>query len=356
MVIDGCPAGVALEEADIQVALERRAPGRTPWTSPRKETDQVELLSGVFQGKATGAPITLLIRNHDADSSKYAAFKGLLRPGHANATYLAKYGVCDERGGGRASARETACRVAAGAIAGKILSDYKIKPLAFLAEAGGLLGKFDLSDEDLKHLRDESPLFCPDSKASEAICQRIAEVKEQGDSVGGVVGFVVPVMPVGLGEPVYDRLEARLAQAMLSIPAAKGFEIGSGFEGSRMLGSEHNDLFSSIDGKVVTTTNHAGGVLGGISNGMPLTGSVAFKPTSSIQKPQSTVDTEGRPQTLQLPEGSRHDPCVAIRAVPVVEAMLNLVLVDFLLLGGYYHLEPSHKIMQPQSLRPFLPL
>jgi len=301
-VIDGCPAGLELSLSDIQEALDRRAPGKSPLTSPRKEEDQAEILSGIFEGKTTGAPISILIWNKDADPSKYEPVKHLLRPGHANFTWLAKYGIFDHRGGGRASGRETACRVAAGAVAKKLLAHH------------GILCSAALEDE-------------------EEMLKLIAEAKEKGDSIGGIVRFCAENLPAGLGDPVYEKLEAKLASAMLSLPAAKGFEIGSGFAAARMAGSAHNDIFTVEEGKIKTKTNHAGGTLGGMTTGMPLIGRVAFKPASSLALAQQTVSVEGQPATFSLPQGSRHDPCVAVRAVPVVEAMLSLVLADVLLLN-----------------------
>jgi len=305
VVIDGCPAGLELCDEDINRALEKRKPGASKYTSPRKETDQAEILSGVFEAKTTGTPISILIKNVDADSSKYEPIKNLLRPGHANFTYLEKYGVFDYRGGGRSSARETACRVAAGAVAQKLLSQFNISLKTHLKSIG-------------EHVNQASMM------------QAVEQAKESGDSLGGVVEFIAENLPIGLGDPIYEKLEANLAKAMMSLPATKGFEIGEGFEATKMQGSEHNDEYSS---RTQTTTNHAGGTLGGISTGMPLVGRVAFKPTSSINKKQNTVDTDGNEQVFQLPKGSRHDPCVAIRAVPVVEAMLAIVLADALLLN-----------------------
>lgn len=329
VTIDGCPAGLAITEEDIQKQLDRRAPGNSPYTSPRKESDQAELLSGVFEGETTGAPITILIRNHNADSSKYEPIKHLLRPGHANATYLQKYGVFDYRGGGRASARETACRVAAGAVAKKLLQQYNIQARAYLDQVGAV---FCEKIKDWDHL-EISPLFCPDPQAEKSIQELILEAKQNDDSVGGIVAFHADNLPQGLGDPVYEKLEANLAKAMLSIPASKGFEIGSGFHSVFAKGSEHNDAFIHENQQLKTRTNHSGGVLGGISNGMPVYGRVVFKPTSSIMKTQQTLDTDFKVDQIQLPEGSKHDPCVAIRAVPVVEAMLALVLADALLLN-----------------------
>jgi len=298
VVIDGCPAGLEIDEEMIHASLAKRAPGNNPLTSPRKEPDHAEILSGVFEGKTTGTPISIIIWNKDADSSKYEPIKDKLRPGHANYTYLEKYGIFDYRGGGRSSARETAGRVAAGAIAKQILHHFDIKISAKI-----------LQDEKL-----------------------IEQAKAEGDSIGGVVEFTITNAPVGLGDPIYQKLEANLAKAMMSLPATKGFELGLGFQAAKMKGSEHNDSFVVSEGKVQTSTNHAGGTLGGISTGMPIVGRVAFKPTSSILKAQKTLTTAGKETTFSLPPGSRHDPCVAIRAVPIVEAMCSLVLVDAILL------------------------
>ena len=334
VVIDGCPAGLEITEEEIRIELARRSPGKSPFTSPRQEADKAEILSGVFEGVTTGAPISILIPNQDADPTKYEPIKHLLRPGHANFTYLAKYGHFDHSGGGRSSGRETACRVAAGAIARKFLRKYGIAVVAYLSQVDHIKAKVEKdSPHHLHTLTYQSPLFCPDPEACVSIASLIEQVQKEGDSLGGVVGFLAAGLPAGLGDPIYEKVEAKLASAMLSIPASKGFEIGSGFEAAAMRGSEHNDLFTSLDDQIQTKTNHAGGVLGGITSGMPLWGRVAFKPPSSIQKPQETLETSGKPATLQLPEGSRHDPCLAIRAVPVVEAMMALVLADLLLMN-----------------------
>lgn len=329
VVIDGCPAGLDISEEEINQELILRAPGRNAYTSPRKEMDLVEILSGVFEGKTTGAPLSLLVANEDGDSSKYESIKELLRPGHANATYLEKYKIFDYKGGGRSSGRETVCRVAAGSIAKKILARQGIQVVAYIKQIGSI--KVCVDGQDLKKRTLKSPVFCPDEEGSASIISLIEKRKEEGDSLGGIVEFRVTGAPPGLGDPVYDKLEAHLAFAMLSIPASKGFEIGSGFEGVSMKGSEHNDLFFEEEGKVQTKTNHAGGTLGGISTGMPIVGRVAFKPTSSIKMSQETLTISGEKALFKLPEGSRHDPCVAIRAVPVVEAMVALVLVDAIL-------------------------
>lgn len=336
VVIDGCPAGVPLNEDDINHDLSFRAPGQNSYTSPRREPDVAEIYSGVFEGKTTGAPISIIIMNKDSDPSKYEALKNVLRPGHANYTYLAKYGdVYDHRGGGRASARETACRVAAAAVAKKILSLYSINTGAYLSSVSDI-ETISFSEQALSQLKKTTynhPIFCPDAHAAEKMMALINAAKDMGDSLGGVVTFYATGLPVGLGDPIYEKLEANLAKAMLSLPASKGFEIGEGFRATHMLGSEHNDSFIQSDQTIQMDTNHAGGILGGISNGMPLLGRVAFKPTSSIRKAQATVDRNGHPTIMQLPEGSRHDPCVAIRAVPVVEAMCALVLIDALLMN-----------------------
>ncbi|MFA6037166.1 MAG: chorismate synthase [Legionellales bacterium] len=330
VVIDGCPAGLEINEDEINTVLARRAPGRA-YTTPRVETDNAQIYSGVFEGKTTGTPISIIIHNKDADSSQYASIKNLLRPGHANYTYIEKYGIFDYRGGGRASARETACRVAAGAIATKILNYFGVQIAGYIKAVGDVSAKqIPESIQDLQTTTLNSPLFCPDQDACERMRAAIQKASEEGDSLGGVIEFRVDNLPAGLGDPVYEKLEANLAKAMLGLPATKGFEIGEGFAAASMQGSTHNDAFVNDNG-VRTQTNRAGGTLGGISTGMPLLGRVAFKPTSSIKKTQQTVDLSGNAATFKLPENARHDPCVAIRAVPIVEAMCALVLVDALL-------------------------
>lgn len=336
VVIDGCPAGVAITEEEINAELAWRAPGKNPYTSPRREPDQAEILSGVFEGKTTGAPISIIIWNQDVETRHYEPIKDILRPGHANYTYLQKYGCFDYRGGGRASARETACRVAAGAVAKKILSDIGVSVVAYLKSVGTYHGEFELSDlkmENLQSLVRESPIFCPCVTTSTQLLAEIETAKKEGDSLGGVVEAIALQVPAGWGDPIYEKLEANLAKAMLSLPASKGFEIGSGFGSASMKGSTHNDTFYRDGEQVRTMTNHAGGTLGGISTGMPLHIRVPFKPTSSIRKEQKSVSVDGQETPFNLPEGSRHDPCIAIRAVPVVEAMFALVLVDAMLLN-----------------------
>lgn len=335
VIIDGCPAGLLLSESDIDAELKKRQPGTSPYTSPRTEEDKVEILSGIFEGSTTGTPIALLIRNKNADSSAYEPIKHLYRPGHANYTYLEKYGIFDHRGGGRSSGRETAARVAAGAIAKKLLRRFDVHCISFISAIGGVdISIPDYYDLDaLRRKIDASPIFCPDDKAGMQIMDKIEKVKEENDSVGGIVASVAHA-PVGLGDPVYCKLEAMLASAMLSLPASKGFEVGHGFAAARMRGSEHNDGFA-IDktGHVQMATNRAGGILGGISTGAPILFRVAFKPTSSIRQSQETITFTKEKETFLLPDTSRHDPCVAIRAVPVVEAMTALVLVDALLMN-----------------------
>lgn len=335
VVIDGCPAGMAIGEEEINQQLWARQPGTSPYTSPRKEKDAAHIISGVFEGKTTGAPITILIDNQAQDSAPYASMQNLYRPGHANFTYLAKYGIFDYRGGGRASARETAARVAAGAVAKKLLSLFQIDCVAFITEVGGIPSTTPLFT-DLQSLRQQTysnSIFCPDELASQKMMTQILQTKEEKDSLGGIVACIARI-PEGLGDPIYYKLEAVLASAMLSIPASKGFEIGAGFEAARMKGSEHNDSFDlNSQGEVICNTHHAGGTLGGISTGTPLFFRVAFKPTSSIQRPQQTVSLDGKKEIFQIPSQGKHDPCVAIRAVPVVEAMTALVLADAVLLN-----------------------
>ncbi len=328
VVVDGCPAGISLSVDTINTALARRAPGNHALTSPRKEPDIAELLSGIHEGQTTGTPISVLIRNRDANSRHYDSAKSVYRPGHANFTYLNKYGRFDHRGGGRASARETACRVAAGAIAEHALGLKGITVKAVLHQVG------DVSVPDgvaLTAVTDT--LGCPDPSTSTQMQARLAQAHAAGDSLGGVVALHVSGLPIGLGDPVYQKLEAKLANAMLSIPASKGFEIGEGFNACTLTGSTHNDALFQNEHGTQFSSNHAGGTLGGISTGQPLIARVAFKPTSSIRQTQHTVTLDGENTEYQLPTGSRHDPCVAIRAVPVVQAMASLVLMDSMLLN-----------------------
>jgi chorismate synthase len=325
VVIDGVPAGFALDLAAIDRELSRRRPGQSALTTPRKEGDAVEVLSGLFEGRTLGSPLTLLFRNVDADARAYAPFKDLYRPSHADFTIQAKYGHRDWRGGGRASARETVARVAAGAVARQLIAPVEI--VAWVHRVGEIEGP-DLWDVDAAAIEGNPVRAHPDAAAAmEAL---IRAVRADGDTIGGVIRAVCRNVPVGLGEPVFDKLEADLAKAMLSLPAAKGFESGSGYAGTRLRGSQHNDTFvPGPNGVPITTTNRSGGIQGGISNGMPVTFTVAFKPVATIFQPQATVDVHNQPATL-TPRG-RHDPCVLPRAVPIVEAMAAIVLADHVL-------------------------
>lgn len=346
VVIDGMPAGLEIDLEFIQTRLNMRSAGRNAYVTPRKEADQAVILSGVFEGVSTGAPIAIQIQNQDVKSKTYEAQKKHLRPGHANYSYLKKYGVFDYRGGGRASARETACRVAAGAIAQLLLAHHGIEVFAYLHALGGVQNTLPSSHRCVPE-RDaisSSPIFCADQALEAEMLAALEIARQDGDSLGGVVEFCAFGLPAGLGDPIYEKLEARLAYAMLSIPATKSFEIGQGFEATRMHGSTHNDQF--LSGAVtaetpVTNSNHAGGILGGISTGMPVYGRVGFKPTSTIAKPQNTVDLSGHSVKIDLGTKGRHDPCVAIRGVPVVQAMCALVVADALLANRLAKLNPN---------------
>jgi chorismate synthase len=327
VVIDGCPPNIALSEAEIQCELNRRRPGQSKITTQRKEEDQCEILSGVFEGKTLGTPIAILVRNEDARPEDYSEIAEKFRPSHADFTYEAKYGIRNWQGGGRASARETIGRVAAGAVAKKILSMLyaEFEMVAYVTQIHEVIAKVDRSTLKAKDI-EKNIVRCPDTAAADKMVSLIEEVRGQGDSVGGVIECVIHGAPSGLGEPVFDKLEADLAKAMLSIPATKGFEIGSGFAATRMRGSQHNDPFEMRGGRVRATTNNSGGVQGGISNGEEIYFRVAFKPTATIGHEQKTV-TSSHKQT-QLAARGRHDPCVIPRAVPIVEAMAALVLCD----------------------------
>ncbi len=341
VVIDGCPSGVDISSEEVNYALHERSPGTTPFVSKRKEKDEVEILSGIYLGKTTGAPISMVIRNTDCKSEHYDPIQHLLRPGHAGFSYLKKYGIYDHRGGGRASARETACRVAASVIAKKILEKFGVRVCAYLSTVGSSTYSFSGSLDDLIILRKSSSIFCPDRQTEMEMVSILEECLTKGDSIGGQVSAIAEGIPAGLGDPIYDKLDARLAYAMMGLPASKAFEIGQGVYSASLHGSAHNDSFQVRDGSVKTSSNHSGGVLGGISTGDQLQICVTFKPTSSIRTEQKTVSMHGEESVLKLPEGSRHDPCVAIRAVPVVEAMLALVLVDALLLQNASKLQWS---------------
>ncbi len=324
VVVEGCPAGLPLTVEEIQFQLDRRRVGQSRVTSPRNEGDRAELLSGVFEGMTTGAPISLITYNKDVDSSKYEPLRDVFRPGHADYTYWKKYGHRDHRGGGRSSARETWGRVAAGAIARKILATVGAEVYGFTRELGGIaMETFDRAEIE------RNPVRCPDPNAAALMVEAIERVKADSDSLGGVVEVRATGVPPGLGEPTFDKLDALIGQAMLSIPAVKGVELGEGFGVVRSRGSEANDAFYAEDARVRTRTNTAGGTLGGISSGEDIIVGIAVKPTSSVARPQETVDVNLQPRTI-LVEG-RHDPSVLPRAVPVAEAMLALVLADLLL-------------------------
>jgi chorismate synthase len=326
VVVDGCPPRLKLTEADIQPDLDRRRPGQSPIVSPRKESDTVRILSGTFEGKTLGTPISLIVNNEDARPEAYSEMAEKFRPSHADYTYLAKFGIRNWQGGGRTSARETVGRVAAGAIAKKLLRErFGVEVLAYVKQVQRLVA--DVNPETVRMREIESNLVrCPDLAAAEKMYRLIEKMRRAGDSVGGIVEGVARNVPPGWGEPVFDRLEADLAKAMLSLPASKGFDIGSGFGGILLTGREHNDLFRMKGGKVRTTTNRSGGIQGGISNGETIYFRVAFKPVATVMHEQETVDVKFRNTTLK--GRGRHDPCVLPRAVPMVEAMTALVLVD----------------------------
>ncbi len=331
VVVDGCPSGIEIDLEDIQRELDRRKPGQSRLSSARKEGDEVELLSGVFGGRSTGTPIAMLIRNRDARTKDYDHLAKAYRPSHADFTYRMKYGHRDWRGGGRSSARETAARVAAGAVAKRFLSIRGISIRAWVSQVGDVVLQQSPDALDLTKV-EETPVRCPDLTTAELMQQLILKMKKEGDTVGGVVSCKISGCPPGWGEPVFDRLQADLAKAMLSINAAKGFEYGSGFGAAAMRGSQHNDLFFTESGEgtenpiIKTRTNFSGGIQGGISNGMDIDFRVAFKPVATILRPQESVNERGEKIVLQ--GKGRHDPCVVPRAVPIVEAMAALVLAD----------------------------
>lgn len=327
VMIDGCPAGLEVDESFIQSELDRRKPGQSKITTQRKEDDTFQILSGVFEGKTTGMPLTIVIQNQDQRSKDYAHIQDTFRPSHADYTYEAKYGIRDYRGGGRSSARETAARVAAGAVAKLLLRKSGVEIQAFVSQVGNILAP-DYTTLDLSQT--ESNLVrCPDAATAEKMIALIDQVRLDRDTIGGVVTCVIKNTPVGLGEPVFDKLHAELGKAMLSINAVKGFEYGSGFDGVTLRGSQHNDTFYKEGDRIRTRTNFSGGIQGGISNGEDIYFKVAFKPVATIMQDQISVDKEGNEATVS--GKGRHDPCVVPRAVPIVEAMAALVLADFLL-------------------------
>jgi chorismate synthase len=325
-VIDGCPAGVKLDFIAIQNEMDRRKPGQSKIVTQRKEPDEIQFLSGIFEGKTTGASIGFIIKNVHQRSNDYSHIKNSYRPSHADFTYEKKYGHRDYRGGGRTSARETANWVVGGAVAKQVIPEIKIN--AFTSSVGDIFMEKPYQDVDFKNI-ESNDVRCPDIDAAKKMIARIKEIKKQGDTIGGTITCVIQNVPIGLGEPIFDKLHAQLGKAMLSINAVKGFEYGSGFCGAKMKGSEHNDIFNA-DG--TTKTNLSGGVQGGISNGMDIYFRVAFKPVATIMQEQTTIDNVGN--IVEMHGKGRHDPCVVPRAVPIVEALAAMVLVDFMLLNN----------------------
>lgn len=333
VVIDGCPAGLTIDTNFIQSELNRRKPGQSNVTTQRKEDESFEILSGVFENKTLGTPICMMVRNKDAKSKDYQYLKDTYRPSHADYTYEAKYGIRDYRGGGRSSARETVARVIAGAVAKLILRKYNISIQAYVRSVADLQVKQHYTALDLS--KTESNIVrCPDEEMAKKFIAKIEEVKKEGDTVGGTIQCIIQNVPVGVGEPVFDKLQATLAHAMLSINAAQGFEYGSGFEGAKLKGSENNDEYYIEDDKVRTRTNYSGGIQGGISNGEDIYFNVAFKPVATILKKQNTVNKNS--EEIELQNEGRHDPCVLPRAVVIVEAMAAVVMVDALKVGGFH--------------------
>ncbi len=325
VIIDGCPAGLAIDEAFIQKELDRRRPGQSNIVTQRKESDMVQILSGIFEGQSTGTPIAMVIYNDDQRSGDYSHIADKFRPSHADYTFFAKYGIRDYRGGGRSSARETAARVAAGAIAKLLLQTQGVQINAYVSQVGGLKVEKSYQELDFNNI-EATDVRCPDLDVAQQMIDLIKAVRKDGDTIGGVVTGVVQGCPPGLGEPAFDKLHADLAKAMMSINATKGFEYGSGFDGVTLRGSEHNDLFYNDEGLIKTRTNHSGGVQGGISNGMDIYFRVAFKPVATIIPEQESVNEAG--EAVTVVGRGRHDPCVLPRAVPIVEAMTALVLAD----------------------------
>ena len=333
-VIDGMPAGISIDLGVVQHELDRRRPGQSALTTPRKESDRVEILSGLFEGKTTGTPIGFIIRNENQHSADYDNLRDLFRPSHADYTYYNKYGIRDHRGGGRASARETAARCVAGAFAKIALQAYGISVKAYTSQVGGIVLPGTYKDYDLNAI-ESNAVRCPDAATAEKMADLIKSVKAEGDTIGGIITGVIMGVPVGLGEPAFGKLHAALGAAMLSINAAKGFDYGSGFEGVTQRGSEQNDQFvADGEGHVHTLTNNSGGIQGGISNGEDIYFRVAFKPVATLLREQATIDKEGHAATVKA--RGRHDACVLPRAVPVVESMAAMTLLDYLLLANLY--------------------
>ena len=337
-IIDGCPSGMKLSESDIQLQLDRRKPGQNVLTSARQEKDKVSIMSGVFDGMTLGTPIMLLVNNIDARKQDYEHLKNIFRPSHADYTYFKKYGIRDYYGGGRASARETVARVAAGAIARKFMLQYGVQVMSYVQQVGSI--STDISYHDINDTMIENSIVrCPDFDTTEKMVELISDCQASGDSVGGIICCVIRNVPIGLGEPVFNKLNSHLAQAMCSINAVKGFEIGSGFHGATLFGSQNNDHLYVKNGKVVTKSNNAGGIVGGISNGEDICMRIAFKPVATINKEQSTCDINNN--EIVLTASGRHDSCVLPRAVPIVDAMAWLVIMDHFLLSKH-QCQPLH--------------
>lgn len=328
LILEGCPAGLEIDLDFIQQELDRRKPGQSKITTQRKESDTFQILSGVFEGKATGTAMAIFVPNEDAKSKDYVHIADKFRPSHADYTYFAKYGIRDYRGGGRSSARETVARVVGGAIAKLILQNFDIEVTAYVSQVGHLKLSQKYQSLDFEHI-EQNPVRCPDLTLASEMENFIKQIRKEGDTIGGVVDCVVQNMPVALGEPVFDKLHAELGKAMLSINAVKGFEYGAGFKSATMRGSEHNDIFYQEKGKIRTQTNHSGGIQGGISNGEDIFFRVAFKPVATLIQDQESVNEKG--EKVIIKGKGRHDPCVVPRAVPIVEAMTALVLVDMYL-------------------------
>ncbi len=330
VVIDGCPSGLEIDEDFIQAELDRRKPGQSKITTQRKENDEFEIVSGVFEGKSTGTPISIIIRNKDQKSKDYSHIADKYRPSHADYTFQAKYGVRDYRGGGRSSARETVARVAAGAVAKLLLKHYGISCEAYVSQVGDLRLEKNYSELKLEEA-ENNMVRCPDPETADRMIELIDKTRKNRDTIGGIITGVIKGTPAGLGEPVFDKLHAEIGKAMLSINAVKGFEFGSGFEGVKMNGSTHNDAFYSDEGEVKTKSNHSGGIQGGISNGEDIYFNIAFKPVATIMQDQDSINESGEDVTVS--GKGRHDPCVVPRAVPIVEAMSALVIADYLLIS-----------------------
>ena len=329
-VIDGCPAGIEIDEAFIQSELDRRKPGQSKIVTQRKEGDKVKFYSGIFEGKSTGTPIGFVIENDNQKSRDYDHIKDKFRPSHADYTFTEKFGVRDYRGGGRSSARETVARVVAGSIAKLVLNHFDISVHGYVSQVGSIKMNQQAHEVDLNKIED-TIVRCPDESVSQKMIDHIMQIRKEGDTIGGVVECVIKNVPTGLGEPVFDKLHAEIGKAMLSINAVKGFEYGSGFEGVKKKGSEHNDAFETVDGKTITKTNNSGGIQGGISNGQDIYFRTAFKPVATIMIDQDSINEEGEKVTVS--GKGRHDPCVVPRAVPIVEAMAALAILDAILIA-----------------------